>query len=317
MKAAIYDHAGRPEVLRYADVPDPTCPDDGVVIRLEAISIEGGDLWHRAGVEPPHPGHVLGYAAAGEIVQVGAAVRDRRVGQKVMTADLQGSHAELSAVPARRTWIVPEGLDLAAAAAIPIGFATAHHCVFDRGALTAGETVLVQAGAGGIGAIQFARRAGARVLATVSGEDRIARLKELGLDEAIDHRTQDVIAEVRRLTEGRSVDLVIDPVGGTLGQSIAAPRDQGRLVFVGNADRASMTPDLLPAMMANLTLDGVYFGGRWDEPEVAGTVDEILADAAAGRIEIVIDRIFPLAEAAAAHRHAEEGRGLGRTIMRP
>lgn len=319
MKAAIYDVPGGPDVLRYADVPDPVCGDDEVIVQVEAISIEGGDLHHRSQTPPATPGHVHGYAASGAIMEVGRAVRGRQVGQRVTTVGLAGSHAELRATPAILTWLVPAGLDMAAAAAVPIPFGTAYHCLFTRGALRAGETLLVQGGAGmvGLGAIQYAARAGARVLATVSGHDRANRLKALGLDEAIDHRSEDVSAELRRLTQGRGVDLVVDPVGGTLDQSIAALRDRGRLVFVGGADNTGLLPNLLPAMLANLTLHGVYFGSRWEEPEVSATVDLILDDVASGRIEASIDRVFPLSEAAAAHRYAAEGRGLGRTILRP
>ncbi len=120
MKAATYDAPGEPDVLIYEDVPDPPCARDEVLIKAEAISIEGGDLINRASTRPPNPKHILGYAAAGEIVAVGADVRDRFIGQKVTSFDMSGSHAELRAVKATRTWIVPEGLDMAAAAALQV-----------------------------------------------------------------------------------------------------------------------------------------------------------------------------------------------------
>jgi NADPH:quinone reductase-like Zn-dependent oxidoreductase len=132
MKAAVYDRNGGPEVLRYEEVPDPVCPSDGVVVRHEAIAIEGGDLINRASSTPPHQGYIVGYAAAGEIVAVGSDVSDRHVGQKVTSFDLAGSHAELRTVAASRTWLVPEGLGMPAAAALPIAFGTAHHCLFAR-----------------------------------------------------------------------------------------------------------------------------------------------------------------------------------------
>jgi len=319
MKAAVYDTNGGPEVLRYTDVDLPACGPDEVLIKVRAISIEGGDLLHRAQMAPETSGHIVGYAAAGEIVEVGAAVADRQVGQRVTAGMLEGSHAEFCAVPAGHAWIVPDGVDDDAAAAVPIAFGTAWHCVHERLRLAAGETLLVQGGAGtvGIAAIQFAHRLGARVIATVSGEERIERLRALGLDEAIDHRRQDVAAVLDALTDGRGVDAVLDPVGATLAQSFAALRQRGRLLFVGNAGKEPMTPDLFPAMGRNLTLHGVYFGALWDEPEVAASIDAILADVAAGRIEVVIDRRFPLSAAAEAHRHAEQGKGLGRTIMIP
>jgi len=318
MKAAVYDTAGEPEVLRYADVEMPSCGPDEVLVRVGGISIEGGDLLHRAHMQPAAPNHIVGFAAAGEIVEVGSAVSGRQVGQRVTTGSLDGSHAEYRAVPARRTWLVPDGVDDAAAAAVPVAFGTAWHCLHDRLRLAQGETLLVQGGAGmvGLAAIQFAHRMGARVIATVSGEQRAARLRALGLDEAIDHRRQDVEDAVRELTAGRGVDAVLDPVGATLAQSFAALREGGRLVFVGNVG-GSIAPDLFPAMQKNLTLHGVFFGALWERPEVGATIEAILLDVAARRLEVVIDRRFPLAEAAAAHRHAEQGGVLGRTVMIP
>jgi len=170
MKAAYHDVPGGPEVLSYAEFEDPFYAEDGVLVRVEAISVEDGDLISRATTPPPGSGYVPGYAASGEIVAVGAKVRNRSVGQKVTSFDMGGSHAELRAVKATRTWVVPDGLDMAAAAALPISFGTAHHCLFARGGLAKGETVLVQDGAGSVGvaAIQLAPRAGATVLATVS-----------------------------------------------------------------------------------------------------------------------------------------------------
>lgn len=162
MKAATYNFPGDPDVLRYREVPDPICARDEVLIKVVAISIEGGDLINRAMTAPPAPEFVPGYAAAGEIVAVGAGVQDRLVGQKVTSFEMSGSHSEVRVVKASRTWIVPEGLGMAEAAVLPISFGTAWHALFGRGGLAAGETVLVQGGAGGVGvaAIQLQIRPG-------------------------------------------------------------------------------------------------------------------------------------------------------------
>ncbi|WP_240455590.1 quinone oxidoreductase family protein [Halomonas faecis] len=319
MKAAYYEVPGGPEVLSYTEVETPVCPEDGVLLRVEAISIEGGDLINRATAAPQAAGHVPGYAAAGEIVEVGAKVRDRFIGQKVTSFDMGGSHAEMRAVKASRTWIVPDGLQMAAAAALPISFGTAHHSLFARGNLVEGETLLVQGGAGSVGlaAIQLAHRAGSKVLATVSGADRAARLRAYGLDAAIDHRSEDVTAAVMRLTDGRGVDLVVDPVGSTLAGSLAALRPEGRLVFVGNAGRASLDLDLWPALQANQTLLGVFMGSQLEKPDVHRTVDDMLRLAATGELEVPIDRRFSLCEVAAAHAYAEGNAILGRVVLVP
>lgn len=318
MKAAIYESPGEPEVLRYVDMPDPVCPPDGLLIRVEAISIEGGDLLARALI-PPQPGHVLGYAAAGEVIAVGSEVRDRHVGQKVTSFDVDGSHASLRAVKATQTWPVPSGLGMAEAAALPISFGTAHHCLFARGHLQAGETVLVPGGAGGVGlaTIQLAHKAGATVIATVSGKERAERLIAAGLDHAVDHRETDVVREVMRLTSDRGVDLVVDAVGTTLQDSLAALRPEGRLVFVGNAGRGSFAPELWGPLRHNQTLHGVYMGTQFEKPEVYPTVGDMLEQATRGELDVVIAETFPLSEAARAHAYAERGGIFGRVVMTP
>lgn len=319
MKAAIYDQPGVPNVLYYADVPDPVCLPDGVVIRVEAIAIEGGDLINRAVSPPPSSPFVVGYAAAGVVIAVGENVSNRQVGQKVTSFDLAGSHAELRAVAASQTWPVPEGLDMSAAAALPIAFGTAHHCLFARGDLKRGETVLIQAGAGGVGvaAIQLAHQAGATVLATVSGAERAKRLLSLGLDHAIDHRAVNVVEEVARLTDERGVDLVIDPVGATLQASLATLRPEGRLVFVGNAGGSKLDIDLWPALQENQSLFGVFMGTQFTKPDVYGMVSGLLKRAALGELDVLVDRTFPLSAAADAHAYAEGNSRLGRVVLIP
>src|SRR4051812_30006235 len=162
MKAAVIHENGSPDVLRYEDVPDPECPDGCVVIDVEAISIEGGDLLARAGSPPPAVPHVVGYLAAGTIVEVGAGVADRAVGDRVVTLNMAGSHASRRAVPVMSTWPIPDGLDAAAAACVPVAFGTAHECLFTAGGRSEGHTVLVPAGAGGggVAANQPAKQAG-------------------------------------------------------------------------------------------------------------------------------------------------------------
>ena len=187
MKAAVYYETGPPEVLRYEDVPDPVGGPADVLVQVEAISIEGGDTLNRAGGEMPARPHIVGYQCAGTIVDVGADVTDRHPGQRVVCTNLWGSHAELIAVPSLLTWLVPDTLDIVDAACVPIAFGTADDCLFEFGRLQPGETVLVQAGAGGVGiaAIQLAKRNGATVLATASSDDKLERLAPLGLDHGI------------------------------------------------------------------------------------------------------------------------------------
>lgn len=276
MKAAVYDACGTPEVLRYADVPDPTIGASDILVEVQAISIEGGDLLTRRGVEPPRPDYVVGYAAAGTVVAVGHDVATRKVGDRVATFGGDGSHAALRAVPERQAWLVPDGVDLARAAALPITFGTAYHGLFPRGALQQGESVLIQAGAGGVGiaAIQLAKRVGAVVIAVSSGSDRLAKLGTIGADHVIDRRREDVVQAVLDRTGGKGAELVINPVGTTLQDSLRALVAEGRLVFVGNAGGGAFTPDLWPTMQANQTLHGVFMGTQFSNPQVAATVDD-------------------------------------------
>src|SRR5512143_2584522 len=180
MKAAVYYENGAPDVFRYENAPDPQCHPKGVVIRVEAVSIEGGDTLNRLRGALVTKPHVVGYQAAGEVVEVGPEVTNLKVGDKVVTTGAYGSHAELRAVAARAAWKIPQGLDLKLAACVPIPFGTAHECLFEFGRMKKGEVVLVQAGASGVGiaAIQLAARAGASiVLATASSDARLERLK--------------------------------------------------------------------------------------------------------------------------------------------
>ena len=159
MKAAVYYETGAPDVFRYEEVPDPVCQPGGVLIDVKAISIEGGDVLNRAGGEMPRTPHIVGYQCAGVIREVGSQVTDRNVGQRVVCVMPFGSHAALVAVAGQQTFPVPDGLELEKAACIPVAYGTADECLFEFGHLKAGETVLIQAGAGGVGlaAIQLAR----------------------------------------------------------------------------------------------------------------------------------------------------------------
>ena len=320
MKAAVYYENGPPGVLKYEDVPDPMCHPKGVVIRVEAVSIEGGDTLNRLrGALTSRP-HIVGYQAAGEIVEVGAEVKHLKIGQRVTTVNGDGSHAALRAVPARNAWLVPDGCDIKIAAAIPVPFGTAHDCLFEFGRLKAGETVLVQAGASGVGvaAIQLAKRAGARVLATASSDERLEKLKPLGLDHGINYATQDVVQSVMRLTDNKGVNLVVDPVGGsTLQGSILSLAYRGRVSMVGAAGREAMTVDVSSLMGGNRSLSGVFLGAEIGTDRVHDMIQRMVDEAATGMLKVVIDRTFNLAEAAQAHAYIERRKAVGRVLLIP
>src|SRR6187397_341192 len=241
MKAAVIYENGPPDVLRYEDVPDPECPDGCVLVDVEAVSIEGGDLLHRAGSPPPSVPHIVGHLAAGTVAEVGAGVEDRAVGDRVVTLFGAGSHASRRVVPAIVTWPIPEGLDAARAASVPVALGTAQECLFTAGNLEAGQTALIHAGGGGVGmaAIQIAKQAGATVLSTASSDEKLERLREFGLDHGINYATENFVERTKELTDGRGADVILDSVGGqNLVDSIGALAYRGTLVSVGVASRA-------------------------------------------------------------------------------
>jgi NADPH2:quinone reductase len=320
MKAAVYYENGPPSVFRYEEVPDPKCHAKGVVIRVAAVSIEGGDLLHRAGAPLASRPHVVGYQAAGEVVAVGPEVTQLRVGQRVVTVDAAGSHAELRAVAARNCWLVPDGADLRAIACTPIPFGTADDCLFEFGRLRAGETVLVQGGGGGVGlaAVQLAKRAGATVLATASSAEKLARLRPFGVDHGINYRDDDLVREVRRVTNGRGADLIVDPIGGsTLQQSIAALAYRGRIAWVGRAGRELVKHDVSTLMQGNQSLIGVFLGAEIATDRVHDMIQRHVDDVAAGKLAVPIDREFALKDAAAAHAYIESRQAFGRVLLIP
>jgi NADPH2:quinone reductase len=320
VKAAVYYETGPPDVFRYEDVPDPVCGQGMVLVRVEAVSIEGGDTLNRAGGALASTPHVVGYQCAGEIVEVGEGVTDRHVGQRVVATMAWGSHAELAATAAVVTWPVPEGADIVKVACVPVAFGTAHDCLFEFGRLAAGETVLVQAGAGGVGvaAIQLATRVGATVLATASSEERLARLHELGMDTGIDYTRDDWVARVREATGGRGVDLVVDSVGGHVLQgSLGCLAYRGRCVTVGQAGREGKLLDVSPLSAGNQSLTGVFLGAEIATERARAMIGELVADVAAGRLQVPVDRTFPLAEAAAAHAYIESRQAVGRVVLLP
>src|SRR5665213_3386462 len=307
MKAAVYYENGPPSVLKYEDVPDAKAFPGGVLIRVEAIAIEGGDTLNRLQGALMSKPHVVGYQAAGEIIEVGEGVTDLKVGQKVVTTNAYGSHAELRAVPARVAWPLPPGMDVKIGAVIPVPFGTADDCLFEFGHLKKGETVLIQAGASGVGvaAIQLAKRTGARVIATASSNERLEKLKPLGLDHGINYKTEDVVQAVMKITGNQGVDLVVDPVGSTLQTSIACLGYRGRISLVGQAGRDPTKVDVSSLMAGNRSLTGVFLGAEIATDRAHNNIQRLINEAAKGELKVLIDRTFPLSEAAAAHAYIE------------
>ena len=322
MKAAVIYENGDPGVLRYDDVPEPECPGGFVVVDAEAISIEGGDLLARAGGELAAVPHVVGYLSAGTVSEVGAGVDGPAVGDRVVALNSTGSHGSRRAVFAAMTWPIPAGLDAAQAACVPVAFGTAYECLFTAGGLTEGQTVLVHAGAGGVGmaAIQLAKRAGATVIATASSDEKLERLKAFGLDHGINYATDSFVERTNQLTDSRGVDVVIDSIGGqNLVDSVGVLSYRGTLVSVGVAARAGSAIEARSLWTRNNTLRGVFLGGAIlpEYARIHPMIGDMLQRVASGELRVEIDRSFPLADAAAAHQYAESRKAFGRVVMAP
>jgi len=220
------------------------------------------------------------------------------------------------------TWPIPDGLDAARAACIPVALGTAQECLFTAGKLEAGQTVLIHAGAGGVGmaAIQLAKQAGATVISTASSDEKLERLSELGLDHGVNYATENFVERARELSDGRGVDLILDSIGGqTLVNGIRALAYRGTLVSVGVAGRAGSSVEARELWAQNNTLRGVFLGGALltEYPRVHGMIADLFERVARGEVRVEIDRTFPLAEAAAAHAHIESRQAFGRVVMTP
>jgi NADPH:quinone reductase-like Zn-dependent oxidoreductase len=340
VKAIVFHHHGGPEVLKYTDVPEPAIRANEVLVRVRACALNHLDLWVRGGlpnVPIPLP-HIPGSDVAGEIAQIGADVTMVRVGQKVVLAPgvtcgkcpaclagldnrcrqftnlgymIDGGCAEFVRAPEVNCLSYPENLSFEEAAAVPLVFQTAWHMLVSRAELQAGEDVLVLGAGSGVGsaAIQVAKFFAARVIATAGTLEKLEKARQLGADHTIDHKTQKIREEVRRITNKRGVDVVVEHVGtATWDESLASLAPAGRLVTCGATTGYDAKIDLRFLFSRQLSLLGSYMGAK-DELQ---TVMKLVA---AGRLKPVVDRVFPLEEAAAAHAYLEAGRQFGKVVL--
>ena len=315
-----YSAHGTPDVLTYQEMADPVPGPGEVLVANHAIALEGGDVMMRQLYPPPGPNHVVGYSSAGEVVALGEGVTTFAIGQRVAVFGHAGSHASMRVARTDQTWAVPDGLDIESAACVAVAFGTAHEALFEHGKLQAGQTVLLQGAAGGVclAAMQLAKAAGARVIGTGSSHEQLDKLKAYGLDEGIDYRAEDVGARVRKLTDRKGVNLAIDPVGGSMVNTVVGCTGEGgRIVLVGGSSREKATMDAVQLVLGDRTMSGFMLGKAFHTPRVHAMVADLLGRMAAGELTAVIDRRFSLADGAPAHAYAESRGRIGRIIMVP
>jgi NADPH:quinone reductase-like Zn-dependent oxidoreductase len=319
---------GGPEVLELREAPDPQPGPDQVRIRVRAAGVNFAELMARRGLYPDAPKlpFVPGYEVAGEI----DAGPSHRIGQRVLALTRFGGYSDVVVVPARFAIEIPPRMSFAEAAAIPVNWLTAWHMLVELCNVKRGQIVLVHAAAGGVGtaAVQICRRAGAEVIGTASASKH-ARLHGLGLTHAIDYRTQDFEAEVKRITGGRGVHVVLDAVGGASikkGWRCLAPT--GKLVVFGAssvmqgpvgmlASVLQMTPFWpLKVMRENKALIGVNVGRLWSEEDLlTSELRAILQGIAEGAFRPIVDAEVPLAEARRAHERLERRENFGKVVL--
>lgn len=321
MKAILFDTPGSPDVLRYDDAPDPTPGPDELLVRVRATAVNRADLLQRRGVYAPPPGAspILGLELAGEVI---TPAGQWRTGDRVMAVVTGGGYAELAVVPSGMAMRIPENLSFEEAAAIPEAFLTAFLNLFTLGKLQAGETVLVHAGASGVGtaAIQLARVAGARVFATAGSAEKLTLCRELGAELAINYREESFAARALEATGGRGVDLILDFVGAPYWrQNTEALALDGRLQLIGFLGGSAGQIDLAPIMAKRLSVTGTTLR-RTPLPQKIALTADFVAFAhnkfVRGELRPVIDTIYPLRDAAEAHRVMEANRNAGKLVLR-
>jgi len=308
---------GGPEVLTLAEGPVPSPGTGEVLIRVAAAGMNRGDIMQRTGNYPPPPGAspVLGLEVSGTIAAVGENVGDWREGQEVCALIAGGGYAEYCAAPALQCLPVPRGLGLVEAAALPESFLTVWTNVFERGRLISGESFLVHGGSSGI----VARAFGARVFATAGSVDKCAVCQQLGAERAINYRREDFVSVVKEATGGSGVDVILDMIGGSYAErNQQALAIEGRLVQIGIMEGSKITLDLFQMMVRRQTITGSTLRARSvdDKAAIARLVQEKAWPLIeAGSIRTVIDRTFPLAEVAAAHRRMESSQHIGKILL--
>lgn len=316
---------GGPEVLVPATGPLPQPKPDEVLIRVLAAGVNRPDVSQRKGEYPPPPGAspIIGLEVAGEVMAAGPEVRAWKPGDKVCALANGGGYAEYCAVPAAQCLPWPKGYDAVRAAALCETFFTVWANLFGHGRLKSGETVLIHGGTSGIGvtAIQLAKAFGARVLATAGSEEKCKACLDLGADAAINYRTQDFVEEVKRLTEGRLADVVLDMVGAEYFQrNLRCLAMDGRLVLIAFlSGHKAAEVDLRPIMVRRLTVTGSTMRPRSTAQKgaiAAELREKVWPLLDAGRCAPPIYKVFPLKEAAAAHALMESSKHIGKIVLK-
>ncbi len=340
MKAVRIHEFGGPEVLRYEEVPDPKPRKDQVLIRVRAVAMNHLDLWVRKGIPGVRLPHILGSDIAGEVVEAGEYITSVKPGQRVLLAPMHfcnhcrecvagrqnmcreftvlgngvdGGDCELIAAPEVNIIPIPDSLDYKQAASVPLVFLTAFHMLTGRASLRPGNTVLVLGANSGVGiaAIQLAKLFQATVITTAGSEEKMAKARELGADFVINHYEQNISEEVKKITSRAGVDIVVEHVGpATWEHSLKSLKPGGTLVTCGATTGPQVGFDLRFVFSRQLSILGSYMG-------TMGELNEVLKHVFSGKLKPVVDRVFPLSDARAAHEYMEKSEMFGKIVLTP
>jgi NADPH:quinone reductase-like Zn-dependent oxidoreductase len=317
VKAIRIHEDGGPEVLRYEDAPDPSPGSGEVLVRLRAASLNHLDLWIRRGLPSVPKPRILGADGAGVlgsgervVLNPGIDHGDGRI--TVIGEHVDGTHAELVAVPEQNVYPLPDGLGFEEAAAFPLVFETAYRMLVTKAALQEDEWVLLWGIGGGVAtaSLEIAKALGARTIVTSSSDEKLQRARELGADAVVNHASDDVVEAVKEATGGAGADIVVEHVGeATWQRSLQAARPGGRITVCGATTGPNPPAALHRIWWKQLTVFGSTMGTKED---FEGAYELI----ASGRARPIVDRVFPLPEARAAHEHLESGRQFGKVVLR-
>jgi putative PIG3 family NAD(P)H quinone oxidoreductase len=323
VRAVLVERPGGPKVLRWGEAPDPSPAPDEVLIAVHATAVNRADLLQREGHYPPPPGasSILGLEASGAVVDVGAEVTDWAAGDRVCALLTGGGYAELVAVPAGQVLQVPAGVDLVTAATLPEVACTVWSNLVLVAALTAGQSVLVHGGGGGVGsmAVQAGRALGARVLATTGGAEKAAWVRSLGADVVVDYRADDLADQVREATDGRGVDVILDVMGGrTLETNVACLAVGGTLVVIGlqGGRRGTLDLGLLLARRARVVGTTLRSRPAAEKAAIVAAVRQHLWPLVEqGQVRPVVDRVLPITQVVQAHELMAAGTHRGKIAL--
>ena len=340
MKAVRFHEFGGPEVLKYEDVPEPVLRKDQVLVRVKACALNHLDLFLRAGLPGTKLPHINGSDVAGEIAEVGEYITDLKAGQRVLLVPMvfcnhcqwctsaqqsfcpqfsvlgrsvDGGNCELIAVPRVNVVPIPDTLSYEEAASVPLVFLTAWHMLVGRAQMKVGQSVLVLGAGSGVGsaAIQICKLFNATVITTAGDERKLEKARELGADYTINHYKQKIADEVKRITSKQGVDIVFEHVGkATWDESMRSLRPGGTIVTCGATTGADVGINLNVMFGKQFSYLGSFMGNMAD-------FNEVMKHVFSGKLKPVVDRTFPLSEAAAAHEYMEKSEMFGKVILKP